>query len=165
MNEMTNCPRYMHLTELLGEIMEEAKSNSGTWKLATHTKLRDAVEEFGADDANRFVDAIMKTILSEQSDLTRFKLAQICTMLHCLKLPVFEGVFGNYETLLFLKYSSLEGDSELGRAAVRLLKSLFIDEVAKSRRTSSYQKPLPQVVPITMRVSPKTPDPQSPSII
>jgi hypothetical protein len=69
------------LAILCTEVLSEAKDPAGTWSLATHSRINDAMSLSSNSDIETFMSAMTQEILcSDNRDGECFKLAQFCTM-------------------------------------------------------------------------------------
>lgn len=150
-------------TVLFEQLLTEAKGDSGTWSLATYTKGRSLLESFQETDKRSILSRIIDSALMEPRVETNYKLAQMCTLIHSFRDPVYESVFKENEEKMAAKYAELEGKSELGRLTVRLLQSIFL-EIPKSGliRTGTPVATAPALRHFTVHQSvSRTPDPNS----
>jgi hypothetical protein len=110
---------------LLAQIMAEAKSGSGTWALATYVKLRDSAERFTEWNARAFVVAILNEMCNPSNGpRTRFKLAQLCSSIHCWSQPPFEAAFQAESVRLSGLRKELANRSNLDKSTIALLDSI-----------------------------------------
>jgi hypothetical protein len=64
----------------INDVLEESKSSTGTWSLATHNRLTAFISVSTADEIIFLIDAITKELISPDcGSSARFKLAQLCT--------------------------------------------------------------------------------------
>ena len=120
------------------QLLEEARSSSGTWSLKTYASIRTSVERFDLESIVQFADSIVEALLTETKPTTRYKLAQMCTILRSLRTPL-EGVFQKHQQRIEAHYKEIE-EADLGHSTVKLLKSLF-QELAKRRGSSGLTAP------------------------
>jgi hypothetical protein len=106
------------------ELLEEAKTESGTWLLATHNRLIEMISHISAESFERFFVQIIKAlILPTASGRERFKLAQICTLCRGKQCPRVNDL------LLFYRKEILEATNPMGdpldEPIAKLLASLY----------------------------------------
>lgn len=107
------------------KVIEEAKSESESWSLATYTAVRAATKGITKSAASNICKMLIDEICTAQNALTRFKLAQMCTILKATPGGNFIGLFNKFELVVEKMYFEIEMDSDLGKATVQLLRSLF----------------------------------------
>jgi hypothetical protein len=107
--------------------LSEAKSPSGTWTLATHSRITDSLSQSPDSDIEFFMSAIIKRIISpESAEGERFKLAQLCTMARQKQFSHINQVFIRYKNDL-INTATNGQTSPLGVAIAQLIQSLFTD--------------------------------------
>jgi hypothetical protein len=118
-------PRFAGLSALISQVLDEAKSPTGTWTLATHSQVDDALLQSPASDVEHFMSEVIKRIISPESEQgERFKLSQLCTMARQKQYLNVEQVFIRYKNDLQATARAVP-NSPLGHAAARLIESLF----------------------------------------
>ena len=127
------------LEVIIEKLIEEARSDSGTWSLKTYTVLRKDVERFDVESAAQCVDCIVTALRCETKPTTRYKLAQLCTILRSLRPPLFEDIFQKHQEEVESTYKEIS-EAELGHSTVKLLKSLF-QELTRRRGSSGLTAP------------------------
>ena len=153
------------LSALIAQVLDEARSGSGTWSLRTYADLRKVIEGFSDDMAREFADSVVTAIFDEDTPTTRYKLAQMCTILRSLKPPMFEQVFQQYQADLETKYKEIEEADDIGHSTVKLLKSLF-QELAKRRASANFRTSFLIKEPkICTQMNARTPDPNTNEIL
>jgi hypothetical protein len=128
-------PRFAALSALCSQVLDEAKSSTGTWTLATHSQVDDALAQSPASDVELFMSEVIKRIISPESEQgERFKLSQLCTMARQKQYSNVDQVFIRYKNDLQATARTVP-DSPLGHAAARLIESLFQERPARPPRT------------------------------
>jgi hypothetical protein len=121
-----------HILALTRDLLDEALSDSGTWRLSTYNQLQVSAASFSQLDANYLVRTIMTTLLSEDTPAnSKYKIAQLASYLAKLELFVFGPGFLPFQVQLMAAYAKMEEDSELGPPTVKLLRSIFEEQPAK----------------------------------
>lgn len=158
---MTRRTTSAELTTLIIQVISEAKSGSGTWSLQTYADLRKVIDGFDAPLAHELVEAIMEGLFSEDKPTTRYKLAQMCTILRSLKPQIFEPIFAEFRPKIESKYKEIEEADDIGHSTVKLLKSLF-QELARRRGSAGFHSQfLLKTQKLCPQASARTPDPNS----
>jgi hypothetical protein len=114
--------------QLIARILEEAKSDSGTWSFATYVRLRTEVPKLTPEQAALFVTRIIEEMIQPHaSPLERFKLAQLCTLLTAPRFPDFRSstLFAPHAPRVLERMLAIEGSHELGKPTVKLLMGVF----------------------------------------
>jgi hypothetical protein len=107
------------------QLIAEAESTTGTWTLATYHKLQNAVREFPLAACDSFLQRTLELLGADMTRLvTCYKLAQICSAIHTLRVPDFDRLFIAFEERASKTYERIAGAGYLGRPTVQLLQSL-----------------------------------------
>lgn len=143
------------MQNIVGRVIEEANSETDSWSLATYTAVRNATRSVTGQMAMSFVAPIMQELLKDgQTVLTRYKLAQMCTILKATPSQQFGGAFQRYEASVAAIYAELECGGDLGRGTAQLLRTLF--------RSGQTMSPLPTQ---SANMRSKTPAPMTNRVI
>jgi hypothetical protein len=117
------------IASLCSDVLNEAGCPSGTWSLATHTRINAAMMERSAEDIDYFMTAVIERLVLPDVDITvRFKLAQICTMCRQKHAARVEPVLARYQPRITALAESMDTNT-LEPAVARLLLSLFRERV------------------------------------
>ena len=57
----------VELSALIAQVLDEARSGSGTWSLRTYADLRKVIEGFSDDMAREFADSVVTAIFDEDT--------------------------------------------------------------------------------------------------
>lgn len=132
--------------------MLEAKEQSGTWSLATHRRLSDALALFSGNEVEILIKMIIQRMSEEDaSDREIFKLTQLCTMMHQKRLPRCTQMWEqNKDSLMKIKEKTKE--TPLGPAINRLVTSLY--GITPVRRTVHSPSPPADIIGGVFRPTP-----------
>ena len=120
--------------DLSADVLTEAKTATGAWSLATHTRLSQILLSLKPQDIEDFLTNIIERLISPDIEVTEcFKLAQICTMCRKKDYARVGVVLANFKTAV-LAVTERTSTAPLWPAIKRLLLSLYIDH--DSRRVS-----------------------------
>jgi hypothetical protein len=126
----------------ISDVLNEAKDPSGTWSLATHGRVREAILRLSVPDIEHFLTHVLDRLI--MPDLTmreRLKLAQLCKMCYHACTGKVNTIFKKYQEQL-LEMASEHSTDSLGPAVSKLVKSLYDGGTFGDRRMSAR----PQVV-------------------
>jgi hypothetical protein len=137
-------------------LITEAQSQSGTWSLSTYSTLRAMAPRFSRMEAAALASRIMEAVLNpDASPSTRYKLAQLTSLITKMGVDVFRGVFLPFEGKVTDICSTIEDSHELAVPTVKLLMSLFRQSGSERQASASAPKSgvsrlkLPKRAPIT----------------
>jgi hypothetical protein len=117
------------IASLCSDVLNEASLPSGTWSLATHTRINAAMVERTTDDIEYFMTRVIERLILPGVDITeRFKLAQVCTMCRQKHAARVEPILARYQSGITALADSMNTDS-LEPAVAKLLVSLFKERV------------------------------------
>jgi hypothetical protein len=109
---------------LCTDLLQEAQTDSGTWLLATHNRLVDALSGMTPEIFESFLTRIIEALVSPTAlGRERFKLAQICTLCRGKQCPRVGDILQHFKTELLAARAPL-GDP-LDEPIAKLLDSLF----------------------------------------
>jgi hypothetical protein len=147
------------LALLAKSLITEAESQAGTWSLSTYSNLRNMAPRFSRMEAAALANAIVEAILNpDASPPTRYKLAQLTSLISKLGVDVFRGVFLPFEGKLTDLCATIEEGHELGKPTIKLLMSLFVQSGAQRQTSANAPKSGLSRLKIPKR-GPKTPQP------
>ena len=128
-------PNFEQLCE---DILNEAKRPTGTWCLATYSRVDDAVHFFKNQEVANFLEVVIARITAPDALIgERFKLVQLCTMIRQKRGDDVKDVFASHRTELLGIKDSIQKES-LGTAVMKLINSLY---AAPRERVSSPSPP------------------------
>lgn len=123
--------------QLCQDILSEAKSSTGTWCLATYSRVDDAVHFFQKQEVANFLNVVIARITSPDAVVgERFKLVQLCTMIRQKRGDDVKDVFASHRAELLGVKDSIQKEG-LGTAVMKLINSLY----AAPREKVSSQSP------------------------
>jgi hypothetical protein len=118
---------------LAADVLVEARSGSGTWSLATHRRITEMISGFRPADFEVFLGPVLERLCAQEAPIDeRFKLCQLCTMVHQKASSVTLEIFDRARTDLMEVLAQTES-APLGRPISRLVFSLFEAPSAPNR--------------------------------
>lgn len=132
-------------SELCNDIMSEARKPSGTWSLATHRRLSDALALFTSEYVEKFVEIIISRMIDpDTAEGEIFKLTQLCTMMHQKRVPRIVQLWERYKDKLDL-VKQRNKETSLGQTINRLISSLYIAGTTPMRHAVTSASPPPSL--------------------
>jgi hypothetical protein len=153
----------------IDDLIAEAQTNTGTWRLSTYVRMRDVIRKFPPAMAEVCVKRIFAHLLdAATTSTTRYKLSQICSAIHMLGLPDFDRLFREKEVQI-QQLCDLMKPSDLGAPTISFLHSLTAERrphpsfggasETSARRSSVRPIAVPARTRSEVQASSKTPDP------
>jgi hypothetical protein len=116
--------RSGQVSALSTDVLMEAKRATGTWSLATYSRITGTLVTLPAADVRLFLTKIVEQLLTDETPTSeRYKLAQICTMCRQKFYPGVADVLALYHSPILALIDAL-GDDPLAPAVASLLRSL-----------------------------------------
>jgi hypothetical protein len=121
-------PSFLSMTDValydswINDLIDEAKSDTGTWSLATYTRLQSRIRKFSRVDCGVLVRQIMALLTDPSTtSTTRYKLSQICSVIHKFAIPEFQQLFALHGPTITHVCDNIVNPTHLGRPTTRLL--------------------------------------------
>jgi hypothetical protein len=116
--------RAEQVSALSSDVLTEAKLSTGTWSLATYSRVTGTLAGLLPDDVRLFLTKIIEQLLASGTPTSeRYKLAQICTMCRQKFYPVVAEVLMLYNSQIQALIETI-GTDPLAPAVANLLRSL-----------------------------------------
>jgi hypothetical protein len=127
---------------LCNDVLDEARTTTGTWSLAMHSRIRDTIPSLREDEIERFIrEIVFRLMQPDISTSERFKLAQLCTMCDAKGIPGINAVLREHKQQM-IDSAEMAGDDPLKGAVLKLLGSLCRDK-SDSGSPRRILRPLP----------------------
>jgi hypothetical protein len=140
---------------LMRDLIEESENTSGTWSLATHSRLTAFLGESPSDTINCFTLEITKRLINPAcSPVQRFKFAQLCTTVRRLSPPACE-IFDTFRSEL-MEVAARAGDP-IDIATAKLVNSLYAPLASARPARPQSSTPVSRLIPVRRRVIAVTP--------
>ena len=151
-------------------IIDEARSETGTWKLATINEIRKIIFSLSDSEIETFLTPIIELIIKQDdgndqiqvSQRCRYKLAQLCSLLHNYKIPHIDTFLKSYADKFDIVSKNVQADLPLGNATAKLLMSLNNPNFKRRGSANGTAIIKSQIMinsDLNQRVSSKTPEP------
>ena len=123
---------------LISSLIDEARSDSGTWSLATYNNLTETFPKCSLTEARLITSKLVQEFLNnETTPRTRYKLAQLFSLFKNQKIKVFHDSLLTFGTEInqFIDENLRHGD-QLSNAAANLMKSTLSASSQKVQATT-----------------------------
>jgi hypothetical protein len=139
------------------DVLEESRSPSGTWSLATHNRLASFLGESSPETIDSFVFEMTKQLTDPACpSVQRFKLAQLCTTVRRI-CPRMSTVFEAFKGEL-MEVAARTADP-IDPATAKLVHSLFAPLAPARPARTQLSTPICRVIPGRRRSFAMTPEP------
>jgi hypothetical protein len=140
-------PNSDPLRSLTAEVLAEARDESGTWALSILRRISELLTDSHRTSFESFLGPIIERLCSDDPEPTeKFKLAQLCSMIHISKNSlVTKNMFDKYRDPLLEAISKAEG-KRLAEPLGRLIMRLF-EETGSSTEGQPRKRMLRQPSP------------------